>query len=804
MSFSVDDAITLLESADINKLTETVDEIRNRGLNFVFALASAALSRGCNSTILYFIFSKLSTLLHPHIDHSALTQLITTLLPIAAQRTELIIHIAFGRCLSTACLHLLTPDTLSTIQELITSMPPNLSMAFISELTLSIRQALDVPILATINFLIATQILGPLLPSILNAFFSTPIKNLRDIIEFYVIQFSQPALLQLANEAGILDFDVNAYRQELVTVFSLKLPQIPELYGAHPEGRLHILAFIEDLMVFRIDSESITGIVHEILASPVDFGVTLPMLNLLQSLLLNYKTYHPPDIFIEYVWQIASGFMECGELLHVSDALQCMSKILCRETTEIPRRSDPRIQALIPRLVQLELQFDFDKTEDHPDLRDNIVELEVFICGSNPGPAIEVIMSAFSDTINISIFHWCLKFLNGFARFYVDIEESPDCFIPMLTRIIRSPLLGQFVQKSPLIACELCQTYEIFHDPDGALAAFRMALELYPSDDDVMRLAVKLAQNYHFPIDSIASLSARMSYSVVRMAVSLAPNDFVHGWVLQLLAEGTFISLSTAAAVIRGLLDIVYFDVEPFLEIFVSQHLFRDAINISHKNPLNFARVLEAAMSWQTDHESSLALFRTVLKVAKGFLLSELTDLVLKVIPPEDLTDYKVGVRVSTLLCEHAISSIPLTPDSVIVLVNCLGLWLSDSIALTDNVSEGLIRAFSFSFQMAYPLISNELWALFIPRLLNQLMRSPQDVAQGSDILFKFAKLDIERYLGIMQEVLSQASNPDILLDLLHGELFARSEATEVEQMTLFERKLRDLAKTYWYLKKFV
>jgi hypothetical protein len=507
-------------------------------------------------------------------------------------------------------------------------------------------------------------------------------------------------------------------------------------------------------------------------------------------------------LFLDYVWDAAFVFAEHDDLDRLRDALRCLSIVIYRETTDLPR-SDPRVSVKVPRLLGYELHFSFDNDEQYEGLFDDIVELQAFLCAANPAPAVEMIMAVFSDCTNLSVFHWCLKVASGFYRLSAD--DNPDFFRPMLERILGSPALVAYVQESALIASEVCRAYLYLPDPAGGFAAFQMATALYSADDDVMRLAVKLAQKYHFPIDSITTLGSKMSFAVLRTAVSLAPGAFVQEWLGILMSDGSDLSLATASAVICGLLDVADFDVEPFLEAFASRHLFRDAIKIARKNALNCVRVLAAAASWQTDQESSFAFFRTVLRVARGLVSPDLTDLVLKIVPPESLTDYKIGVRVSELLTQHAIDSVPLTPDSVVALVQCIASWALDSwVAVNNNVSEGLIRTLSFSFEMAYRLISDELWVQLILRMFEPLAASARDFAQGSTVLFRFAKADVERYLAIMRNVLSRASNPDVLLELVHAELFTRTDLSEVGQMVLFEEKLHALAKTYLYMERFV
>jgi hypothetical protein len=360
------------------------------------------------------------------------------------------------------------------------------------------------------------------------------------------------------------------------------------------------------------------------------------------------------------------------------------------------------------------------------------------------------------------------------------------------------------VRQSPLIASEVCRAYEALPDPVGAFAAFHIAVELYSADDDVMEAAVTIARKYRFPIDAVATLSSRISPAILRVAVALAPGAFVQDWVVALMANGSDLALATASAVIRGLLDVADFDVGPFLEAFVSRQLFRDAAKIARRSPVDCARVLVAAAAWQTNQETALAFFRTILKIARHLTSPGLTDLVLKVVPAESLTDYKIGIRVSELLAAHAAESVPLGPDAVAALVNCVAGWVLDSVSLTDPVSEGLIRALSFSFETAYPLIGDELWAALIPRLFGPLAASAQDFAQGSTVLFRFAKADSQRYLAAMRATLARASNPDALLELVHVELLARTDLSEVAQMTLFQAKLHALAKTYLYLEKFL
>jgi hypothetical protein len=654
-----------------------------------------------------------------------------------------------------------------------------------------------------INFLAVTELFPGFLPLVLNAFFEQPTPGVREIVEFCVTQFSQPVLLHLAVEAGNGDFDIEGCRKGIGSMFERRIGEIPELYAGNPSGRTHVLAFVGYLVVFGVDMMAILGVVHEILGMPVDLLACSPMFDLLETILLNDKMYEPSDLFLEYVWQTALVFAEHDQFEELNDALRCLTTVLCRSTTELPR-SDPRVSQRIPQLLAAELKFGFDDDENHAGLFDDIVEQQVFLCASDPGPAMEVVMSAFSDSVDRSVFHWCLKIANAFYRHYVEMKENADCIRPMLERILGSPILLDFVRISPLIACEVCRTYEVLQDNVGALAAFRMALDLHSSDDDVMRVAVKLAQRYHFPLESIAAWSEKMSLRVLRMAVSLAPSEFVEEWVGHLMANGSDLALSTAAALICGLLDVVDFDVEPFLDAFVSRRLFYDAIKIARKSPENCARVLAAAEEWQTDQDTSLAFFRSLLKIARALVSPGLTDLVLKIIRVEFLTDYKIGIRVSQLFTEHASKSVPLAPDSVAVLVHCVTGWALDSITLTDNVAEGLIRALSFSFVTAYPMIGDELWVVLIPKLFQPLAGSGRDFSHGSDLLFSFAETDIQRYLWAMRAVLSRASNPDVLLDMLHAELFARPDLTEAKQMALFEDKLHILAKTYLYFEKFV
>jgi hypothetical protein len=148
------------------------------------------------------------------------------------------------------------------------------------------------------------------------------------------------------------------------------------------------------------------------------------------------------------------------------------------------------------------------------------------------------------------------------------------------------------------------------------------------------------------------------------------------------------------------------------------------------------------------------------------------------------------------LFYEHKLSGVALSPGSAAVLVEYLGGWLLSGIEVMCVIPT-LIKTLGFVFDYVFPLCTDEFWSALIAAVVGFA------IPKCSDLLFRFAKADFGRYATLMRGVLSEAQAPDLLMEVLHEDLFSGVAERETQQMVLFEKNIEIVARTFAYLRQF-
>ena len=790
-----------LEKKNVKELTENMQEIRSMGLANMALLCTVALKKKANPQLEYVLFSILASLLHPLTPSDKLKELIESLLPLSNNTEEVrYVRVSFAKCMATALFHLLSPDNVELVTRLLGGLEPSFAVLFLAELCVNLKRALDVPMFSTVTYIVVTRVLPMFLDTLMDAFFQAPAVDILDMITFYVTYLKEDKLADLAKQQQDASCDVQAISGRLREVISARLIGIPELLQRQTleSARTHVLNFVSRTVHMGLDPKILIGVVNSILKMEIDNRIIGPVLDMVKTVQMKYYEWEPGDELFHYVGIVGLAAAEQNNMSILRDVLSCLSAIPgAKEVRGIPGAHDPRVSTMIAPWLAKQIASPCEDEDDEQGLYDDVCESEAYLSQGNPEPCFQVVIGAFQDGIDLSTCHWCLKLLNNFCNSYKEFEHPCLPQIEQgLRTVVSSPIIWEYGSNSSDIALELCRTFLLINEPQGALKTFHMVLAKYGDDETVVREGLQVARRYHFPIENIAAQGLPMTNRLLQTAVSLAPSPSVLVWIKQLMDSGQEAQLCTAAYLVRGLLDAEHeIDTQPFIAVFVEKHMFCEALKVAYTNAEYCCQILNTARQWSTDIDTRRQLLLTALRISFNLCDPNVTNMSLQFLIPELIPDLKVSKYVASLLHEHAIRGVPILQEAAVVMVSFLSVWLSSETVVLQ-IFENTLKAMSFAFELVYPLLSNEQWGAIITVILSE------STSMDSDLLFKFAATDYDRYSAIIAQVFSKVGNAEPLMLLLHRGVI--SSGSDTEQMKLYQQQLAQVAKTYQYLKSYL
>ena len=792
-----------LAKKDLKELTDSKEEIRALGLQKVAIICNLAIQKNSDPKLVYNLFSILASLLHPLTPANELESLVQSLLPLS-KNTELVryVRLSFAKCMATAMFHLLSPERIEILSGFLRELEPEFAMLFLAELCTNMRRSLDVPMMSTVNHLVLTRVLPMFIEPVVESFFQRPEGDILDIIGFCVTHLKENVLMDSAQRHNDTSCDVSEIASRLRATFAQRLPMIPDLLrGQVPvPNKTHVINFVAVTVPYGLDSKLVIDVVNAILSIEIDPAIVSPILIMVKKVLMTFHQWQPGDELFNYASTIGLAAAEQNDMATLSDVLSCLSTIsTVKEMRGICAPPDPRISNMIPQWLLKQIGATSDEDDDQDGLYDDICMSEAFLSQGNPAAAFEVVFGSFKDGIDLSTCHWCLKLMNEFYDSYREFEHP---FLPNIDQGLRmimgSDSIWEYGVNSSDIAYEICRTFRLVKEPAGALKAFHMSMAKYGDSDDVMKEALQIARMYRFPIENIAVQGLPMTDSILQMAVSLSPSPSVIEWVTQLMSSGQEAQMTTAAYLVRGLLDAnVDVQVETFIQAFIARHMFCEALKVAFTNPQYCCEILASARQWNTDLDARRQLLVTALKIAHDLCETNLTDLTMQLLVPELVPDMKVSKHVAALLHEHKLKAVPILPSTTVMMVNFLEVWLRSE-AVVHQIFEGTLEAMSFAFEHVIELLSDDFWAALIVTILLQSR------TMGADLLFRFAAAQFERYSKIMGEVLARVGDPGPLMELLHAGIGGDQQVTEAAQMIRYSEQLSLVAKSYQYLRSYL
>jgi hypothetical protein len=239
------------------------------------------------------------------------------------------------------------------------------------------------------------------------------------------------------------------------------------------------------------------------------------------------------------------------------------------------------------------------------------------------------------------------------------------------------------------------------------------AYDVFPGDVKVMREAVSLSRRYHFSLEGLVKIGARMPCKMIRKVVSLAPHEMVLSWIEELLSEGR--DLQVMAAIVLGLRDAGF---DRCVNALLAVGLYSALQIVATDCEACISVLMEAMGNPNEDFDSVRRFIKSALKIAMPLCDRELTDLTVSFIGPDFVTDIGILDLVSRLFYEHKLRSISVTDGSAAFLVNVFTFGFNRSI-MSDEVLWKIVESMIFGFEAFFPLLDDNFWVLYIDSVLS-------------------------------------------------------------------------------------
>lgn len=799
------DAKTKNQNQNQEQIQAMKDNLRQFGLERLWAFSLFVMEKNPNQIAQYYIFSTLSMLLHPLIDKGFLQNVIKTLIQYLHQGKKAVyLQVAICRCIAISCFHMVNSSNVQIILDLLKDLNSDeLDISFISELCYVLKMAIDVPIFSEVEFIIITQLLPTFLKNIISFFFVSPIQQVRDILDFYFECYQQPPLLSLLNSISFqVEIDINELIFQIADQIRNEIKIIPKLIEQSDfdnSKKSNILVFFTKAIRMINDKKIIIPLFEQI----VCYGLLLPLnplVNMIDCVLKTFKDYDPSNNLYSLLFQLGLFFANGNQYSDLLSTLECLTSIVVKYEEKEGVNPDKRISSFAMVLIQKQITMIGDYDEESSDVLDNIVENVVYLTTGNPMPSLQVVINSFVDGISRIQCYWCVKLLGAFLNRYQDFEIYNDFFNELskvTLTILSSEFMNKYAIESTAIAYEICVIFKLLPINDVASSVFDFMLLNYSDDDEVMKAALDFAKKYHFHLNTLP-VNSPLSNKIMETLVSLTPNENALEWIQELMKQDDN-AVRVASSIIQGLLKAdIDINIEQYAVNMINRHLYSEALKICYKNVKYCVEILNQTLNWGCIEEERDQFIIVALKVGIKIVEPSITELILKQvdIKPNSDKSIKIFDLISRLFYEHKVRGIICTEYSYHFLIELI-TFMNNSGKIIENVLSKLFSSLNVVFIDVYRFLDDD----FLKSIINLFLTYG---FEETDLLYYFAMTDFNRYIRLFREVLCNVVNPDCILQLIHSELDSQPNLSEAKKMQVYQTYFNKARKAYLYMKQFV